>query len=238
MFKALAGLEERGYLIKMPYPGSVKIEEGEIVKFVRTTSSPGMSPAAQANLTAIGCMIAAESKTASDSAGTVKCYARPYEVFEVPVQEIVGTVTLTATGGSTTTFVDSHLVLGQDDLLIGATAVVLSMASGNQAANTELTVTDYTSSSGTLTFATLGATGFATSDTIKITKLSHNIIGALFLGVYYVDGSTDYEGCRIQLHGHGSADCVTVVGLSDDHTKLQVVLNSHLFAAQAALIAA
>lgn len=195
----------RGYTKEVDYAGSIAIQDSEVVKFARSGTA-GWIPVGAVAPTGIGLYVAAEAKTASSAAGKLKVFGDPNMEFWIQVKEIALATSLTATGGGTTTFVDSSLVMGQDDVLIGTVVAVVAMASGDKDADTELTVTDYTSSSGTLTFASLGSTGFASGDTIKIVSLGRNAIEALHFGLYYVNGSTADEGCMLQMGGATGAN--------------------------------
>lgn len=100
-----------------------------------------------------------DGATAGRESGLViKVICNPDAVFGVRPTE-----TITATGGSTTTFVDSNLK-NQDHLYKGGFIKVVSCAAGI-AAGTIIPITGYTGATGTITFDTQAAK-FAGSDTV------------------------------------------------------------------------
>jgi len=112
------------------------------------------------------------------------------DLVSVDISEIVSETTLTATAGTTVTIVDSTLnCVDGDDVFIGATLEVLTCASGDSSAGDILTVTDYAQSTGTFTFAAVGATGFASSDTFKIVTVGQRFggQGLLCMNTTYAD---------------------------------------------------
>ncbi len=143
-------------------------------------------------------------------------------MLEGDVDEIVDGTTLTATGGSSTTFVDSSFVAGNDDILIGARFEVLSMASGDKPVGTVLTATGYTSATGTIQFASLGATGFAIGDTIKLLTLTDRICGAQNLAI----NTTTADAFTLDGTGAGEGDFFKALEISDDGKKIRGYLTA------------
>ena len=98
------------------------------------------------------------------------------DVLIADITEIMNKTALTATGGGATTFVDSSLLAFADNSLIGSKWKVITMASGDKAPNTILTCTDNTQSNGTITFASLGSTGFASGDTAQLISVNNDYV--------------------------------------------------------------
>ncbi len=142
----------------------------------------------------------------------------PDTVMEADVSEILNATELTATGGGVTTFVDSSITGAANDELIGAVVQVVLMASGDKATGTLLTVTDYVAATGTLTFNSLGSTGFAAGDKIKIIKLGKNILSSISLNVGAASNAIVLDGASATV----ATPSFRVVGLSDDQKKVHV----------------
>ena len=146
------------------------------------------------------------------------------DFLEGDVDEIVDATVLTSdgTGGTATTFVDSSFVAGQDDVLIGAKFVVLGMASTDKPVGTVLTATDYTSTGGTIQFASLGTTGFNTGDTIKLISLSNRICGCESLAI----NATTADAFTLNGTGAGGGTFFKAIEVSDDGKKIRGYLTA------------
>lgn len=139
-------------------------------------------------------------------------------IFKVAIKECVAGTVLTATNGGATTFVDSSLIVGSDDVLIGAVIEVDTCASGDKSDGDQLTLTDSASATGTLTFASVGSTGFAASDTAHFVKFGTAMFGHFKLGVEY-SGSATTDGCRLVLDGgDGTSRVFRIIGWNDART--------------------
>ena len=209
---------------KAPIAAGTVIEMFELVKISVGT---GVVALGAINIDGTDALyVAGKKSTSSDTFTEIPLYGGSQTLFMVAVKEIAEGTVLTATGGSGTTFVDSSLVIADgtygNDLLKGAVLEVDSCASGDASDGDELTLTGYTASSGTCTFASVGSTGFTSGDKAHFTKLGTHIFGAYSLGIEY-SGSDDTDGCRLQLDGgDGSSRAVRVVGWNDARTKLIV----------------
>ncbi len=86
--------------------------------------------------------------------------------------------TYTATGGSTTTIVDSSLVPTTDDFWIGGMIEVINCVADTSLNGLRIPITDSTGSGGTLTFATQIA-AFASGDTYQLClgKMAEGFLG-------------------------------------------------------------
>ena len=87
------------------------------------------------------------------------------------VDEILNGTVITAASGSATTVVATNLIgLGTNDALKGAQFTVKTKAADSTQVGKVLTITGYTTATGTLTFATT-TSAFATGDTLTLTNL-------------------------------------------------------------------
>ena len=154
------------------------------------------------------------SRLTTDTQASVELIASG-ELLEIDVTEIVNQTAITATGGSATTFVCSTLTGMSNGGLIGAVVKVLSMDSGNQAVNTLLTVTNYTNSTGTLTFASLGSTGFASGDTIQIMSLNNDYVAGQ-CGLYLNSTYADSIDLMNPMYSNAEACLFRVIGTNSD----------------------
>ena len=156
------------------------IEEGEIV-----LQTPGTGIAAVSgtdfNDPAIG--IASENhdgSTAGRQSGTaIKVYDDPNCVFSLKSTNVI-----TATDGSTTTFVVAGLLPQTDNLWIGGYLEIVSCAADSSLNGKMIKITDSTGSTGTLTFDTQIA-AFASGDTAYLHP------GKLAIGEYGWDLTSD-----------------------------------------------
>lgn len=196
------------------YAGSIAIQDGEVLKFVKTGATPGWQPVgAVAYAGGVTC-IAAEAKAATDSAGTIKVFANPFEEFWALIAEIENETSLTATGGSTTTLEDSSLDSTQADSFIGMVIESVTATAGSMTAGLTQTITD-DDGAGTLTFAAVGGgEAYANTDIYKINSLGRNLLYNPNLGLYYVDGSTADEGCMVALDAATGSDLFTIIGVN------------------------
>jgi hypothetical protein len=171
--------------------------------------------------------LSAATSTSSDTFTSMPVLQiNPGAVLRAQIEEIALGTTLTATNGSGTTCVDSSLVgPGSDDVLIGGKIEVVTMASGDSSVGDELTLTDYAVSTGTMTFSSVGSTGFANADTYKILTVgsteatSCRIIGENLLDV-------NGEGDMIEFNVAAGGDWCRVVDVVDDGKQLLVAVNA------------
>lgn len=121
-----------------------------------------------------------DGATAGRQSGTeIKVSASPTAVYELRTTNII-----TATGGSTTTFVVTGLLPQTNDLWIGGRLEVVTCAADSSLVGAMLPITDSTGATGTLTFATQIA-AFAANDTAYLHP------GPLAIGEYGWDLTGD-----------------------------------------------
>jgi hypothetical protein len=136
------------------------IEKGEVVKFTPGTGVAAVTPA---DLDAQSIGVAAEvhdGATAGRQVGLkIKVITNPDAVFALRSTNVI-----TATGGSTTTFVVAGLLPATDNLWIGGMLHVVACAADSSLNGKDIPITDSTGTGGTITFATQIA-AFASGDT-------------------------------------------------------------------------
>lgn len=138
------------------------IEKGEIVKYTAGTGIVTYAEYAQPRTRALGVAAHAHDGATDDGVNkeySMKIYDHPDDIFQLEKP-----VLLTATGGSTTTFVDSGLLPATDDVMNDGYLEIVSCAADSSLNGKMIKITDHTGSGGTLTFATQPAT-FASGDT-------------------------------------------------------------------------
>lgn len=129
-----------------------------------------------------GLFIADHAIASTDTEASFSCLAPNMEI-EADISEILNKTALTATGGSGTTFVDDSLCGIPNDALIGGTIKVLTMASGDSDIGDVLPITDFNGTTGTITFASVGSTGFAAGDTAQLLTVGQRMIGCWQIGI-------------------------------------------------------
>lgn len=155
-FKYAYSLDGSKELIKPFYiPTATAIEDGEMVKF---TPGTGIVVADGTDFDDPHLGVAA-AEHAANSGYELKVSCAPASVFAHKCANVI-----TATGGSTTTFVVSGLLPQTDDLWIGGYLEIISCAADSSLNGKRIYITDSTGSSGTITFATQAA-AFASGDT-------------------------------------------------------------------------
>lgn len=198
------------------------IEKGEIVLF-----TPGTGIAAVAgtdfNDPAIG--VATEPHNGSSDgrqSGTeIKVTCSPTAVFALRSTNII-----TATGGSTTTFVVAGLLPQTDNLWIGGYLEVVTCAADSSLVGKMIKITDSTGATGTLTFGTQGA-AFAAGDTAYLHP------GPLCVGEYGWDLTAD--GTDVDWDTDGG-EALQLVGADPEQKLSYWKLRLHQFATHPAAL--
>jgi len=158
---------------------STVIEKGEVVVF---TPGTGVAAAGVSDNDDPVLGVASEphdGSTAGRQSGTeIKVSCSPTACFRVP-----NSVVVTATGGSTTTFVASALRPATDDIFNGGYIQVVTCAADTAGVSIGkmIKITDYTGTGGTITVGTQPY-AFAAGDTVRlfpgplaVTTYSHNL---------------------------------------------------------------
>lgn len=156
-------------------PTATAIEQGEMVLF---TPGTGIAVVAGQDFDdpAMGAAINAHE---ANSGTEIKVSASPTAVYRHKSNNII-----TATGGSTTTFVVAGLLPQTNDLWIGGFLEVVTCAADSSLVGKRIKITDSTGATGTLTFAAQAA-AFAAGDTARLCP------GPLAIGEYGWDLDAD-----------------------------------------------
>jgi hypothetical protein len=142
----------------LPIPTATAIDQGEIVLFTPGTGVAVLADQDQDD-PAIGAAINAH---AANSGTEIKVSVSPTAVYAHKCNNII-----TATGGSTTTFVVAGLLPQTDNLWIGGYLEVVTCAADSSLVGKRIPITDSTGATGTLTFSAQVA-AFAAGDTAKL----------------------------------------------------------------------
>jgi hypothetical protein len=163
-----------------PIVAATAIELGEIVDF---TVGVGIVAAAGDDFDDPALGVAAEAHdgtTAGRQSGTeIKVYDDEFDVFKVVPRDAI-----TATGGSTTTFVDSNLP-NVNDLFNGGAIIIVSCAADASLVGRKVYISDYTGATGTITLAETLPAALAAGDTAYLCP------GKLARGTYSFDTNAD-----------------------------------------------
>lgn len=105
-----------------------------------------------------------DGSTAGRQSGTkIKIYDHPDDVFRYVPKEVC-----TATGGSTTTFVDSNLQFAADDALNGGYLQIVNCQADSSLNGKKVKISDYVASGGTVTLAETLPVALQSGDTAYI----------------------------------------------------------------------
>ena len=156
----------RDYLI----PTATAVDAGEPVQFTQGTGVITIAQASDFDDYILGVATAAH---AANSGTSIELTYSPTAIYVYHASK-----TYTATGGSTTTIVDSSLLPQTDDFWIGGAVKIVSCAADSSLNGKVISITDSTGSPGTLTFATQAA-AFAAGDTFQLClgKYAENHLG-------------------------------------------------------------
>lgn len=210
---------QQSLIVDLPIATGTAIQRGELVKF-----TPGTGVVAVAGTDfddpAIGVALEEHDGSSEGQTGTtIKVETSPEAVYELRT-----TFTLTATGGSTTTFVDSTLLPQTDNLWIGSYLEVVTCAADSDQVGKMIKVTDSTGATGTLTFATQPA-AFASGDTAYLHA------GPLAIGEYGWDLDANGTDVDITLSG---GEALVLVASDAKNKKSYWKLRLHQFGNDAA----
>jgi hypothetical protein len=147
------------FIKRLYIPTATAVEKGEIIDFTPGTGVVVLSDSDDADDAYAGvAMYAHEASSGTEIAVSVS----PTAVYRHNCTEVI-----TATGGSTTTFVCSTLVPTTDNLWIGGYLEVVTCAADSSMIGKRIYITDSTGTGGTITFDTQPA-AFASGDTARL----------------------------------------------------------------------
>ena len=199
---------------ELPIATGTVIEKGELVKF-----TPGTGVVAVAGTDfddpAIG--VAAEAhdgSTAGRQVGLkIKVYTSPTAVFANTPKKA-----LTATGGSTTTFVDSSILPATDDYFNGGSLQILTCAADSDLVGKRVAISDFTGTGGTITLGETLTAALASGDTAYLCP------GPYAISAYGWD--TDANGTEIDFESSGG-EALQIVDVDPDTFTVFVKLRLH-----------
>jgi len=186
-------------IMELPIATTTAILDGQAVGFTPGTGVIAYADPVDADDPIFGIATEAhDGSTAGRQSGSVIKIAVP------PVGMVFKSVAplITATGGSTTTFVDSNLVPATDNIWIGGYLQVVTCAADSTMIGKRIKITDSTGSGGTITFDTQNA-AFASGDTAKLCP------GLLALTIHTWD--LDSTGSRIDYQTAAAGEAVELV---------------------------
>lgn len=191
-------------------PTATAIEEGEIVLH---TPGTGIAVVAGQDFDdpAIGAAINAHP---ANSGTEIKVSSSPTAVYAHKCGNII-----TATGGSTTTFVVAGLLPQTDNLWIGGMLEIVTCAADASLIGKRIPITDSTGATGTLTFAAQAA-AFAAGDTARLCP------GPLAIGEFGWD--LDADGMNVDWDTSGG-EALKLVDADPANMTAYFMLRLHQF---------
>ena len=208
-------------LLELPIATNTVIEFGEMVKF---TPGTGVEAVAGTDFDDPAIGVAMEPHNGT-SAGRQSGTKIKVSVSPTAVYKLVPSVAITATGGSTTTFVDSSLLPATNDYFNDGAIKIVSCAADSSLNGKIVKISDYTGSGGTITLAeTLSAT-IASGDTAYLCP------GPYAVTAYGWDLNSD--GTDINFESSGG-ESLQIVDVDPDTFNIFVKLRLHQFGDDAA----
>jgi len=209
---------------KVPFMQEMYIATGtaiELGEVVLTTPGVGIAAVAGTDFDDPAVGIAAEAHdgaTAGRQVGTaIKVLTSPSAIFAIKPR-----VAITATGGSTTTFVDSNLLPATDDYFNDGYIEILTCAADSSLIGRRVKISDYTGSGGTITLDETLSGALASGDTAYLcpgplavgafgwdldsdgTDIDWESSGGQALQIINVDPATFTVFCKLRLHQFGN----------------------------------
>jgi len=187
---------------KMYIPNTTVVEHGEVVVF---TPGTGIAAGAPTDLDnpSVGC---ANEAHASGDGTEIVIASAPNAKFSH-----INRNAITASGGSTTTFVDSSILPATDDVFNGGYLEIVACAADSSLNGKMIEITNFTGTGGTFTFAEQSG-AFASGDTAYLHP------GKLAVGEYGWD--LDSDGMNIDYETSAGEGLVIV----DAHPELKTVI--------------
>lgn len=145
---------------------------------------------------------------------TIPIYDDPQDVFA-----LYPTKAITATGGSTTTFVDSSLLPATDDILNSGAIKIVTCAADSSLVGRVVKISDFTGSGGTITLAETLPAALAAGDTAYLCP------GSRAVGQYGWDLVSDGDDVDWETNG---GESLLFVGSDTVKFEAHFKLRSHL----------
>jgi hypothetical protein len=196
---------------EIPIPTATAIELGEMVLF-----TPGTGVAVVAGVDfddpALG---AAMQEHAANSGESIKVSVSPTAVYALKPR-----VAITATGGSTTTFVDANILPAINDYFNGGYIEIVTCAADPSLVGRKLKIKDFTGAGGTITLDEALPVAIAAGDTAYLCP------GPYAIGAYGWDLNAD--GTDINWESSGG-EALQVVDVDPETFIVFVKLRLHQF---------
>lgn len=147
----------------------------------------------------------------------IRVYDHPDDIFELVPRNVI-----TATGGSTTTFVDSNILPATDDIFNGGYLQIVTCAADSSLIGKKVKISDFTGATGTFTLAETLPAALASGDTAYLcpgkraigqygwdlnsdgTDINFESSGGESLELYSVDPGTFKTFWKLRLHQFGN----------------------------------
>jgi hypothetical protein len=196
---------------KLYIPTATAIDQGEVILH---TPGTGVAVVAGTDLDDPSIGVAAHAH-AANSGTEISAYTSPTDVFGLKSKNII-----TATGGSTTTFVCAGLLPQTDDLWNDGYLQVVTCAADPSLVGKRIKITDSTGGTGTLTFAEQVA-AFAAGDTAYLCP------GKRAIGTYV--WNLDGDGTDIDWDAVATGSGITLEDVDPEKMTTYWVFRLHQF---------
>jgi hypothetical protein len=208
-------------ILELPIATGTAIEFGEIVKFTPGTGVVAIGDADQDDPYLGVAMEEHDGSTAGRQSGTlIKVSVSPTAVYRLTPRDAI-----TASSGSTTTFVDSSLLPANNDYFNGGKIKLVAVASDSTLNGKIVSISDYTGSGGTLTLGETLSGAIASGDTAYLCP------GPYAITAYGWDLNSD--GTDINWESSGG-EAIQIVDVDPDTFTVYVKLRLHQFGDDAA----
>lgn len=205
MINVLGTLQAPGMIYTPPREVKVidtAMRKGALVTHTRGTSTASLFTTGDGTVPILG--LTNHSVSSSATATAEISLIGTGTLLEIDIKEVLNKTALTLTGGATTNITDSSIIMGVNDLGIGAVFEILTCAAGASVVGTQITATDYTSSSGVFSCSAIAA-AMASGDTVKLLSLSNTwiwgwaepLIDGTYADAIYIDGTAAGKWCRV-----------------------------------------
>jgi len=199
-------------------PTATAIEKGEVVKFTPGTGIAAVGDQDQDDPYMGVSTEGHDGATTGRQTGTeIKVSCSPTACFKLPCSKAI-----TATGGSTTTFVDSNLKPATDNIFNGGYIQIVTCAADTEGVTIGkmIKITDYTGATGTITVDTQPY-AFAAADTVRLFP------GPLAISTYSHNLTAD--GTDIDFEQAAAGECIQIVDADPINKLLVMKFRLHQF---------
>lgn len=202
---------------KLYVPDATAIENGEPIQFTQGTGVVVLPNPDDFDDPIAG--VSMNEKAASDGQTELEVSISPSALYKYDCTAL----TLTLTGGSTTTAVDSSIVPQTDNFWIGGAIKIVSCAADSSLNGEIVKISDSTGSTGTLTLAETLPAALASGDTINLCP------GYMAEG--YVGYDLDSTAMIVNWDAVGGEN-LQIVNTNPDKMEMDVMFKLHEFGGQ------